>query len=224
MRNSKKLLKILRKAIFDNHDELIFERDLNEEITISYEESVELRNIDKKNSAPLVEFYDKYDLGGRNSANVINRCFELNHKCYAAVQDGNIMGYVWWGDNTAIFDREDPDEKFLDDGVITLQEEELYVFFVFVSPEFRSRNTAIKFMLSFAEVLKEGGYSRLYGYVAANNMPAYYIFKILGADIKRRIPVHRVCLFVLFKNNKFYWDRAGHKEFINSLKNLLKKK
>jgi len=224
VRKTKKLYKILRKAIYDNHDELIFERDLNEEITISYDENVVIQKIDKDNADSLIDFYGQYDLGGRNPDKVINRCFDLHHKCYVAVQDGKIMGYVWWGDKEAIFDRQDPDEKFLDDGVMNLQQGEIYVFFVFVSPDFRSRNTAIKFMLSFAEVLMRDGYMKIYGYVAANNMPAYYIFKLLGADIQQRIPVHRMCLFVLFKNNKFYWDRAGHKEFINSLKKLLKKK
>lgn len=224
MRKGKKLLKILRRALYDTHDELIFERDLNKEFNISYDDNVVIQQINEDNADTLVDFYQQYDLGGRNPAYVVKHCLELHHKCYVALKADKIMGYVWWGDQEAIFDRQDPDEKFLDDGIITLLPGELYVFFVFVSPEFRSRNTAIKFMLSFVDELKKDSYAKLYGYVAANNLPAYYIFKLLGADIKRRIPVQRICLFLMFKNKKFYWDRAGHKEFIRSLKNLLKKK
>ena len=224
MRKRKKLLKILRKAIYDIHEELIFEANVNKEVPVSYSDTLEIKKIDRENSEPLIQFYYKFDLGGRDSAKVIQRCFELNHKCFAAIKNGDIVGYIWWGDHTLRFDREDPDEKFLDDGILNLTKDDVYVFFLFVSPEHRSRNTAIKLILSFVTELRKSGYSRVYGYVALNNLPAYYVCKLLGADTQKRIPVHRYFLFILFKNNKFYWDRAGHKGFINSLKKLLKKK
>jgi hypothetical protein len=224
VRKIKKIFKVLWQGIYNTHDELILFIKLNEVNKFSYEDSVHIENVERNKTEQLVEFYAKYDLGGRNPATVVDRCFELNHKCYTATQDGKIMGYVWWGDKNLVFDRHDPDEKYLDDGVIKLSNGEIYVFFVFVALEFRTHNTAIKFMLSFTEKLIEAGYSKLYSYVAANNLPAFYIFKLLGSETKERIAVHRVFLFFLFKNKRFYLDRNGHKEFISSLKKMLKKK
>lgn len=223
MRKSKKLFKILKKAIYEKHEELIFAANLNKEVPISYADTLAIHNIEIENSEPLVKFYNKFNLGGRDPANVIRRCFELNHKCFAAMNNGEVTGYIWWGDHTLRFDRNDPDERFLDDGILNLTKDDVYVFFLFVSPEHRSRNTAIKLILSFVEELRKNGYSTIYGFVAVNNLPAYYVCKLLGADIQQRIPVHRFFLFILFKNNKLYIDRVGHKPFINSIKKLLKK-
>ena len=224
MRKSKKLLKILKKAIFEQQEELIFEADLIKKVPVSYTDMLPINKIEIESSEPLIKFYDKFNQGGRDSAKVIRRCFELNHRCYAAMKNDEVIGYIWWGDHTLRFDRNDPDERFLDDGVLNLTESDVYVFFLFVSPEHRSQNAAIKLILSFVEELRKSQYSKLYGYVAVNNLPAYYVCKLLGADIQRRIPVHRFLLFILFKNNKLYIDRAGHKPFINSIKKLLKSK
>ena len=89
--------------------------------------------------------------------------------------DGKPMGYVWWHDNRVAHPH-----PTLERYGIGLQDDEAYLFNLFVLPQCRAGGTAGAFFAQFLRELRDRGVRRTYGFVDYVNLPARWMFSAHG--------------------------------------------
>ena len=74
---------------------------------------------------------------------------------------------------------------------IKLQQQETYMFDLFVDPTQRGKSITTYFMSSVLKELKLRGYRNVYGYFAVDNLPALWIHRVLGYEELERYIISR---------------------------------
>lgn len=100
----------------------------------------------------------------------------------------------------------------------------VYCFDFFINPNYRGHGNAIEFLLKVQRELKNFGYNHAWGYVAAANTPARWIYLMSGNKIVKRAISHEIfSKFLLqdwkvfIKNSRRYPVHPLHHRLIFSL-------
>jgi GNAT superfamily N-acetyltransferase len=113
---------------------------------------------------------------------------ERRYHGWTAHEDGELAGYYWWIDATA---EPHPHLALLD---IELAPRDVYGFDFFLDERHRGAGRAVEFLFQVESLLRERGYERLWGYVAAANTSARWLYSMRGYEVARTVRRRRISL------------------------------
>jgi GNAT superfamily N-acetyltransferase len=113
---------------------------------------------------------------GRFAANLDRR-----YHGFVATEDGRAVGYYWWHDRDA-----EPHPHLARLG-IELAPGDVYGFDFFLAEEHRGEGRAVEFLHAVETALRARGHARLWGYVAASNTPARWLYAARGYETVRTL-------------------------------------
>jgi GNAT superfamily N-acetyltransferase len=113
---------------------------------------------------------------GRFAANL-----ERRYHGYIASEAGRPAGYYWWHDASAC-----PHPHLARLG-IRLGPGDVYGFDFFLAEEHRGEGRAVEFLHAVETRLRDAGHRRLWGYVAAANAPARWLYAARGYETVRAL-------------------------------------
>lgn len=202
---------LFKKTIYQRHvDIIISEKILSEIPLFKIKNRLEIVPIQKRHLDILNDFCMPYDLYERDPKIEFNEYFKNGCEGFLAKLNGNIIGYQWWGKNDTGTDFRDQNINYL--SKTKMKKEEVYLFDYFLNPKYRGGGNAIAFSLKVFSILKNIGYQRALGSVDADNRPARWSYKITGCIEIKRVSVHRLFLFIVFRGMKLSLDGRGHKK------------
>lgn len=104
---------------------------------------------------------------------------------YVAREDGRAVGWYWW------LDGGDPAHPHLERLGIELGEGDVYGLDFFLDEAHRGEGRAGEFLYHVESDLRDRGYSRLWGYVDADNLPARWVYGLRGYAVVRTLHLRR---------------------------------
>jgi hypothetical protein len=202
------LRRFLMRMIYSSHVDIIGKKELTgiSKVSEGYFEKFHL--IDNGDIPRLVEFYKKNNCGGSDPLFSVKQYLSKGCFGYIAEQQGEIVGYVWCGNDKTNFDFALVNHQYYLDEM-NLTATDVYAFDFFLSPDKRGHSAGIKFLKEFFVVLVNAGFDTLYYYVRSNNKPARLIYKITGGQDVKKVVVRRLFMHFLFINSKFHYDGEG---------------
>jgi len=87
---------------------------------------------------------------------------------------------------------------------LDLKEDEVYGFDYFIAPQYRGHGNAVEFLSMIHYELKKLEYNRMWGFVAADNTPAKWLYNITGYKVIKRIIRHELFSIFLFQDKKVF--------------------
>jgi GNAT superfamily N-acetyltransferase len=126
------------------------------------------------------------------------------YRAFGAFRDGRLIGLFWWVD--AALDAEHPDLVLHEIG---LEPGDAYGFAYFVAPEHRGGGTATDFLSRVFVALHEARYTRMWGWVLADNRPARWLFSLAGFREVRRIRARTVVSLLTFSERRVLVRNLG---------------
>jgi hypothetical protein len=199
--------KLLKRIIFQKGEEFLLKKDLNEESNFVHTNKLEIELFEEKSLQELIKFCKK---DGNNPENMFVKYLENDCKAFIAKQDGNIIGYIWWGNQNMTFYFNDPDFRYVGK-IVSLKNDGVYAFDYYITPKYRGNSNAIEFLSKVFVNLRESGFNWVFGCVHVSNIPARWIYKLMGFKEEIKIVARRFFLFFIFKNRDLFFDRNGHK-------------
>jgi GNAT superfamily N-acetyltransferase len=112
----------------------------------------------------------------RSAANLARR-----YHGFTAAEAGELVGYYWWQDRAA-----EPHPHLARLGV-ELGPADVYGFDFFLAEDHRGDGRAVEFLYAVETTLRARGYDRLWGYVAARNTPARWLYASRGYETVRTL-------------------------------------
>jgi GNAT superfamily N-acetyltransferase len=94
-----------------------------------------------------------------------------------AERGGEIVGFVWWHDHRVEPKRRHP---HLTRYGLTLEPGQVWGFDLYLLEQHRGKGTSNDFFASFRVMLRDRGYTRVFGHVDARNLPAVWLHKLQG--------------------------------------------
>lgn len=222
--NKKIILKnILKNSIYKAKEEIILEKVLDGRIELSIDNQLQITPIEKKHSNAIVEFTKKYHHHNSEWIKIANH-IKKSYNGFIAIQDNNIIGYVWWIDYKLSLQKNLSELKRYG---IELNGNTVYATDLFIASQYRGSANAIKFLKRVFLDLYKLGYSRIIGTVDFDNIPAKWIYTLLEFKEVNRITGRRFFRFILFMNRSLFlktsrWNRNNPDDFrlIYSLKKV----
>jgi GNAT superfamily N-acetyltransferase len=103
---------------------------------------------------------------------------ERGYRGFVASLDDSVVGYYWWIDG---------DHPHLEPLGVDLGESDVYGFDFFLAEEHRGDGRAVAFLHAIETALRERGYTRLLGYVRADNRPARWLYSMRGYEVVKHV-------------------------------------
>ena len=161
---------------FRQGDLLVLLKRLDEIHDISFHAALEIEDLAPHSLSALAE------LNRRRCDTRANARFaadiEHGYHGFVALLDGGIVGYFWWTDG---------DHPHLRRLGVELQPGDVYGFDFFVAAEQRGEGRAVAFLHAIETALVERGYTRLWGYVRADNRPARWLYSMRGYEVFKHV-------------------------------------
>lgn len=204
------LSSFLKKLIYSRHEEILQEIDLNKVASFPSSCKLDVHNIQRQHIPRLALFRKQAGIGDADPAEGLEEYLDHGCKGFVAELEGEIIGYIWWGDYYTDFSF-DPQkyEYYLKEARVTPAD--TYGFDFFIMPIHRGQGKSLAILSTYLLALRDLGYKKNYGYVRVNNTAALWIYKIIGCKDIKRIVVRRFFLFFLFKNLRYFYDKNGLK-------------
>ena len=205
---------IFKNMFYKERVEVVSMIYLNEQKNFSFENKLKIRSIEKKDSKTLVEFTKKYHHHAGASIRIANY-IRNGYSGFLALQDNEIIGYMWWVDNKIEPEMNHPELVRYN---IKLEDDDVYTTDLFIAPVFRGKNNSLEFANWAYQELFKMGFKRAYGVVDLNNAPARWIYKLLGCKETVRITSRRIFLFFLLVDKSVFlktsrWNRRHPLDF-----------
>lgn len=207
-RNLNDLIKLLKRTIYSYSEDIILVKDLNDIKEFPLKNGLEIQSIEKKDIPALLLFRKQAGNYERHSLRSFNEYFKNNCNGLIAKLNGEIIGYIWWGNNKMQTNFSNISSKFYVKE-IKLAPSEAYGFDFFIDSKHRGNGRAIDFKTRFFSVLHNMGYERTFGVVEADNIPARWIYKLVGYKEIRKVKVQRFLKFILLRDKKFFFDEEA---------------
>jgi GNAT superfamily N-acetyltransferase len=97
---------------------------------------------------------------------------------FVARDDGHMAGYDWWTDRG---------HRHLERLDVTLATGDVYGFDFFLAQEHRGDGRAVEFLYAVESALRDRGFTRLWGYVRADNRPARWLYSSRGYQVVKSV-------------------------------------
>ena len=121
------------------------------------------------------------------------RYFALGYRSFAMVRDGKVLGDLWYV--TRQSGRFDPPHPHLGWFGIDLGPRQAYMFDMWVDPGERGNALTTWFLGSVLHEQRRRGLEKVYGYFAAQNVPALWVHRLIGYQELPRFIVRRFLLY-----------------------------
>lgn len=177
----------LRAAIGSEEQLIVLVKDLEEVVSLRFEGDLRLEPLEARHLPAL------YELNRKRCCSRADARFatyvERGYGGYVAFREGELVGYYWWVDASARPPHPDLARLGLD---IELGEGDVYGSDYFLLDSHRGGGTAVDFLYKLESDLGRRGYERLWGYVAAANRPARWLYSTRGYEPMWRVASRRV--------------------------------
>jgi GNAT superfamily N-acetyltransferase len=214
IKNSIGLSRFLKRLIYSYHEEIMLVKNLNGLRKFSLKNGIETHNLKQEDIPALQLFRAESGIESADSTEEIYECLNNNGNGFIAKLDSKIIGYIWWGDNRLKSSFSDIDFKFYLNE-IRLMPTDTYGFDFYISPRYRGGGHAIEFINQVFSILHDLGYKRNFGYVVSDKLPARWTYKLVGYEEIKKVSVRRFLLFIVFRNNKVFFDKKGRMAILN---------
>lgn len=122
------------------------------------------------------------------------RNLDGGYQGFAMVKGNEVVGDLWcFIPQATLRKKKHPDLEWLD---IRLNDEEAYLFDLYVKPEARGKGLANLFLWKTLNLLKERGVTKVYGYYLKNNLPALWAHRIMGYKELKTVKRRRLMSFL----------------------------
>jgi hypothetical protein len=185
------LSSIIKKAVFSERESIPTQKDLST-----------VKPMDKaleKDGLELVEISSANCKDHGLKYPIVSRYLKVRYNvgkgfgAYALVKDGEVIGDVWFVTKKGSkLSNIHPDIGLLN---ITLGDEDVYLFDLYVTPEARVKSPAIPLLGSALNALRENGYKNAYGFFNTDNVPALWVHRMMGYKELPKVTVRNI-LFV----------------------------
>lgn len=193
----------LRDALYSDKVSIVMVKDLGEAVPPRFSTGITVESLRREHLPLLADLNRERDSprDDKRFAGYVDAGFSG----YVAMLDGVAIGYYWWVDasNGARF----PDLRDDETG-IELGPGEVYGSDFFLREAQRNGRVAGEMLSAIEADLRERGYSRLWGYVRADNRPARWLYSSRGYEPlwthtrKKRLWMTRIELSPDPRNNK----------------------
>ncbi|MDX6622073.1 MAG: hypothetical protein QOE75_5 [Solirubrobacterales bacterium] len=191
----KHLFARLREELWSEEVFLVMTKDLSAVAPVRRPTGIVFEDL-RREHLPLL-----YELNRERHAPEVDKRFtayvEAGFQGFVALLDGAAIGYYWWVD--AADGAEFPDLRDHDLG-FDLGSGEAYGSDFYILEAHRNGGTAGEMLARIEAGLQERGYSRLWGYVLAENRPARWLYSMRGYE-KQWTHMRRKRFFVTKEEN-----------------------
>jgi len=127
----------------------------------------------------------------------------LENKYHGAVAelDGRIIGCLWWFDHRLAQTYIHPHLLRLN---LKLAPGEVWSFDLHILKECRGGGISNDFFTLFRKYLKGAGYTKLYGHVESNNIPAVWLHKLQGYKPLKTVKSQLICRALLLSDGQMF--------------------
>jgi ribosomal protein S18 acetylase RimI-like enzyme len=185
----------INQLIYKNRKIYVFEKNLNDLKT----KNIKQKQLDYKivaiNSKNYRDYNFTYPLKSRYLK--IKKRVNQGYENFSAVKSGVSMGDTWFApcldpDTTQLH----PDVKLIE---VHLKAKDIYLFDMYIDAKARGSNLANQILLYALHYYKKRGFSKIYSYVLAKNVPALWMVRTLNFKQIKQISLNR---FIFFQNSK----------------------
>lgn len=139
--------------------------------------------------------YRNIDIGHvlKSRSEKVDRYVKKGYQAFCLVKNRQIIGDLWYVTRSSA--TKEIVHPHLPWFGITLDDRKVYMFDMYMAPDFRGGGITTFFMNSTLHLLREKGFRRAYGYFAAHNISALWVHRMLGWQELERIEVKRFFLY-----------------------------
>lgn len=126
------------------------------------------------------------------------RNFANGWRCLVAMKDSIIVGDVWFSTyNDKLAKQLHPDLKMLG---IHLVDKQAYAFDMLINPSYRGKNLAVMLHKHLHQILRNEGFTKVYGYYWDDNLPALWMHRMLRFHELPKKSISRAFFFIQSKD------------------------
>lgn len=198
----------LQRLVYNSHEEILLAKDLTAATDIPSPHDLKVSVIDRTCLPRMALFRKEAGIGGEDPLPALTAYLDNGFYGFLAEINGEIIGYIWWGDTKTKFDF-DPQGYGFYARQVKMAPTDTFGFDLFMAPKNRNAKIALEFLSRAFFAAQKLGYLRNYGYVVDKNMPARWIYSAAGFKEIGRIKVRRIFVYFLFKNKNYFKDIYG---------------
>jgi hypothetical protein len=206
-RSSADVMRSIITLLYSSRDEITLVKDLSDLKEFTTGNRLEVEIIEKKHLA-ILEQLRKQARNDPDPKLTLKEYFENKCNGFLAKLNGVYIGYIWWGDSSMQSKFSDAQAAFYAKE-IKLSSGETYGFDFFIVPQYRGNGYAIEFFSEFLAILRKSGYEKTFGVVIGDNLPARWIYNLVGYKELSRIKMRRVLQFFVIRKKKISFDREA---------------
>lgn len=203
--------KLLKKAICDRYDLIIFEGKTNEDMHWAHRTVLEIQAVGKQELYLLDEYYRESSVFQSNPMGWFKDNIDNDYTCLIARCKGTIIGYIWWCDFNVSSKFHDLDVKIIRDK-IELKDDDVYCSDFFISPEYRRGGYANEFACKIKSALNKLGYNRILFVVSDYIRPLRRFYRLLRFHEIKSIAARRLFIFIVVTDRTLFFDKNGWQE------------
>jgi GNAT superfamily N-acetyltransferase len=172
------VLSALRSRIYREEEHVVLFRALGDDAAVSAQNTIDLRRAGAVDSESIIEFSKEHF--PPKVTGYVRNYLENGYLAYLGFRGDELIGLFWWVDHHI-----DPDHPDLVLHELQLAERDVYGFSYFLAPTHRGGGTATEFVSKVFVALHEAGYTRIWGWVLSDNLPARWLFSLTGYQESR---------------------------------------
>lgn len=166
---------VVQSWVYHEESHVLLVRPLSDVPDATSSERLEVRSMDSDDVEAVLAFSKRHD-APKVTARVRNY-LSNGYRAFLGFRDGELIGVFWWVDRGI-----DPDHPDLVLHGMRLAKADAYGYAYFIAPEHRGRGTATDFIASVFSTLRDAGYQQIWGWVRADNLPARWLFSLMGYE------------------------------------------
>jgi len=194
------MLSTLSSKIFITSDDIIITFSLQEFTNYASSKRIKILPLEESQIPNLKEFCRNHDCTLKDSKK-LNNYLENGFNAFLATVNDEIIGYYWWTDNRILPINNHP--HLIRYG-ISLMDNEVYTFDIFILPKHRGSGNAVEFLTTIWLRLKEQGFQKIYGWVFADNKQARWLYRLMGYKEGKVIKSYRILKLISITDNKIF--------------------
>lgn len=170
----KATLRKMLAPVYRKREDLLLCKELEEEsgqVSSGHLEVVPLGPVHLK---ALVQFMQEHHVDAARSLRMLDDCLRNRYEGRVAFLNGQVIGHRWWVTHAMSHPQ-------LAVYGLSLREDELYAFGLYIAPAYRAQGYAGEFLAITQKQLIDLGYKRLYNAVGASNVPARRLYESFGS-------------------------------------------
>lgn len=187
----------VKRFLYQRYTDVIITCDLTQPLPLPCRHAMEIAPIEPRHEPFLLDLARR--AGARPSS--IQAYLRLGYQGFLTVRDGACAGYVWWTDADALPGNQHPHVRRYN---LRLHEGEAYLFDLLVDPRYRGGGNATNFAIAVLRALRERGYHRVWGNVAADNLQARLLYRMLNWKERERYVSRRFLRRILYADRRLF--------------------